>query len=721
MKIFETQALPDGGKILTKYNPDKKTDGHITLPSGITAVGERAFYDCAEIRSVAMPDTVVSIGASAFYGCTGLAEIHLSRGLKSIGSFAFNNCRSLTDIDLPEGLETLSTYAFEGCSSVTSLTLPTSLRYISDACFQGMTSLTEFKMEEGGRGFTVRDGVLYSADMTALIRYPTGREEDEFTLPRGVKVLSESCMSGADLSRIALPPELESIHSFALGNMPRLEELNLPRSLKYIDDYALSGSKSIDRLTVDPANGNYRAEGGALLSKNGSTFIMQIVKLTEPDLTLPAGVRTVGSRAFIAHSEIRSVTLPSSVTKIEDEAFFGCKNLEWIHLGRNIQSVSPTALKGCQRLKEIRCEGTKEEMASALNGDALPFGVKPEIIYGVEPRDDKQIEDENVAVPAKDDQSLADMRENLSLYLYQTLTDGGYEITGVKSKLHTELIIPEGVRRIGRDAFSGCERLERVLLPLGLEEIGSNAFALCRKLYDINLPRGLRKLGHLALYCTDISEITLPRSLISVGDRALSGCQSLRRIEVEEGNEHYLSRDGHLYGITNMGTMLIQYAPACPDSEFVCPDCQMYISPMCFAHAKNLRRIHLPESVFSICDSAFCNCTALAEINIPEGLLSIQTRAFAGCKSLTSVVLNINLQELGFCAFEGCTKLSYAFIPKYLKKLNPTAFNNCPSLKRVCYEGGRRFMKQIEVDRFYRDEMRKLKIKYNCKPKEQKK
>ena len=721
MKIFEIEALPGGGKILTKYNPDKKSDGNITLPSGVTAIGERAFYDRAEIRSVAMPDTVTDIASFAFNGCTGLAEIRLSRNIKSIGSFAFNNCRSLTGIDLPEGLQTLSTYAFHGCSSVTSLTLPTSLRCIGDACFHGMTSLTEFRMEEGGRGFTVRDGVLYSADMTSLVQYPQGREGDEFTLPRGVKVLSDHCMNGAGLRRIAMTPELELIRPFALGYMRRLEELALPRSLKYIDNYALTDSKSIDRLTVDPANKAYRAEGGALLNKNGSNFIMQIVKLTEPDLTLPLGVRTVSPRAFIAHSEIRSIALPSSVTRIEDDAFCGCCNLEWIHLGRNIQTISATALSGCRSLREIRCEGTEEEMASVIKEDALPFGVKPEIIYGVTPPDEKQTEDENIAIQAKDDQSLADMRENLSLYIYQTLPDGGYEITGVKSKLHTELIIPEGVRRIGRGAFNGCESLERVQLPLGLEEIGDNAFALCRRLYDITLPRGLRRLGHLALYCTDISEITLPGSLTAIGDRALAGCQSLRRIEVEEGNEHYLSRDGHLYGITNMGTMLIQYAPACPDTEFVCPDCQIDISPMCFAHAKNLRRIHLPESVISICDSAFYGCAAITEIDLPENLRLIQTRAFAECKSLTSAVMKENLQELGFCAFEGCTKLSYAFIPKYLKRLNPTAFNNCPSLKQVCYEGGRRFMKQIEVDRFYRDEMRKLKIKYNRKPKEQKK
>ena len=39
--------------------------------------------------------------------------------------------------------------------------------------------------------------------------------------------------------------------------------------------------------------------------------------------------------------------------------------------------------------------------------------------------------------------------------------------------------VPEGVTKIGREAFSGCAGLERVTLPESVTEIGYQAFAGC--------------------------------------------------------------------------------------------------------------------------------------------------------------------------------------------------------------------------------------------------
>jgi len=72
----------------------------ITLPEGMTAVGERAFSGNFYIKSVILPESMTSIERYAFNGCSGLASINFPNGLVSIGNDAFNGCK-LENLDLP--------------------------------------------------------------------------------------------------------------------------------------------------------------------------------------------------------------------------------------------------------------------------------------------------------------------------------------------------------------------------------------------------------------------------------------------------------------------------------------------------------------------------------------------------------------------------------------------------------------------------------------------
>ena len=46
-------------------------------------------------------------------------------------------------------------------------------------------------------------------------------------------------------------------------------------------------------------------------------------------------------------------------------------------------------------------------------------------------------------------------------------------------KIPSPLIIPEGCEKIGRNAFRGCEELEKVEIPKSVEKIGYCAFCDC--------------------------------------------------------------------------------------------------------------------------------------------------------------------------------------------------------------------------------------------------
>jgi len=76
----------------------------ITIPNGVTSIGDYAFFYCMSLTSITIPSSVTSIGSGAFTGCTSLASITIPSSVTSIGegAFASNSITSIT-INKPEG------------------------------------------------------------------------------------------------------------------------------------------------------------------------------------------------------------------------------------------------------------------------------------------------------------------------------------------------------------------------------------------------------------------------------------------------------------------------------------------------------------------------------------------------------------------------------------------------------------------------------------------
>ncbi len=47
----------------------------ITIPEGVTNIGENAFRGCSSLKSITIPERVTSIGEYAFYACDGLIDV----------------------------------------------------------------------------------------------------------------------------------------------------------------------------------------------------------------------------------------------------------------------------------------------------------------------------------------------------------------------------------------------------------------------------------------------------------------------------------------------------------------------------------------------------------------------------------------------------------------------------------------------------------------------
>ncbi len=94
----------------------------ITIPNGVTRIGNSLFYDCSSLTSVTIPDSVTRIGREAFYGCSSLMSVTIPNSVTSIGDWAFGVCRNLTSVTIPNSVTNIGSSAFYDCSNLTNIT-----------------------------------------------------------------------------------------------------------------------------------------------------------------------------------------------------------------------------------------------------------------------------------------------------------------------------------------------------------------------------------------------------------------------------------------------------------------------------------------------------------------------------------------------------------------------------------------------------------------------
>lgn len=158
-----------------------------------------------------------------------------------------------------------------------------------------------------------------------------------------------------------------------------------------------------------------------------------------------------------------------------------------------------------------------------------------------------------------------------------------------------EAILTEGIIYIGKNAFSGCEKLHQVVLPISVEEIEDSAFKNCSNLRSVSLPMTLKTIGSDAFKGTGLKMINIPESVFWLGDGIVADCQLL-------------------------------------DS------------------------VNLPDNIVKIPDRMFENCMNLKKVELHEKLEEIGERAFYGCSSMNFLIIPDSVKKIGLDAFANMDK-----------------------------------------------------------------
>ena len=99
----------------TPWNSNKGNITSVVIESGVTSIGNFAFYMCTNLVSVTIPNSVTCIGICAFFGCTNLASVTIPAGVTSISMFAFAQCPNLASVIIPASVMSIGDGAFASC------------------------------------------------------------------------------------------------------------------------------------------------------------------------------------------------------------------------------------------------------------------------------------------------------------------------------------------------------------------------------------------------------------------------------------------------------------------------------------------------------------------------------------------------------------------------------------------------------------------------------
>ena len=256
-----------------------------TIPESVTSIGEEAFKNCSNLKSVKVAnkdcydyfkdkvDDIAFYGANAsddgrclildgklkIFIAKGITEYTIPNSVTSIEKGAFYRCDSLTSITIPNSVTSIGYYAFKDCSSLTSITIPNSVTSIEEGAFWNCSSLTSI---------TIPDSV------TSIGKWAF-----------------QSCSS---LTSITIPNSVTSIGWYAFRGCSSLTSITIPNSVTSIEFSAFEGCSSITSITI------------------------------------PDSVTSIGKWAFQSCSSLTSITIPNSVTSIGKDAFYDCDNLTGI-------------------------------------------------------------------------------------------------------------------------------------------------------------------------------------------------------------------------------------------------------------------------------------------------------------------------------------------------------------------------------------------------------
>jgi len=577
--------------------------------SHASLLGERAFFQCKNLKTVHLQEGLTEIKNGCFSGCLNLEEIVIPKTVKKIGFRAFADCRKLKRVIIPEGVEKIDWAAFAGCSSLEEIVLPNSLKKIPPQLFLNCKNLKKV---------TLPENVTYVPD-----EFFKGCEKLNIVLDEKTKTLGNRVFDGC--CRLTnYPKQIEAMGEECFRNCRSLRKVCLNKKIEELKDGTFEGCSYLEQITRDGDESiiiGKRCFRNCTKLQNIPDFVsnyneqsfencLGLAEITITDSVIPfacfrgcQNIRTIhnqekikkigsfafsgnssleqfnlenvsdiGSEAFSHCHNLKNITFCSSTTKIGSRSFYDCRNLESVVFPEVLEEVGKEAFRKCPKIKSIYIPSNLKIIGNGA------FAEMDSLVYlDVSPHNKTFITPDHKIL-------IHSLQEKLVLYA-SGLKDKSYSLKDYNvsvDSLGRELIQP--IAYIGEKAFAGAKNLKEITICACTQDIELDSFEDCPNLTKLHVEA--------------IPLFTCPGFHIRNHGRYYS-------------SEHFKQKASLPFmEVSFHGDLVMIYTDAL--REF-----------------KNIEKVNLPtDTSYSISNGAFISSNKLKEVFIPNGVSSIAREAF---------------------------------------------------------------------------------------------
>ena len=596
-------------------------------------IGDRTFHSCDALTDVTVGKMASDINGDDFYGCTALTNITVDKECLLYDDR--DNCNAIIEkasnklllaskkTVIPNSVTSISGDAFHAHADM-DLTVPETVKSIDTYAFNGVSRLYfESETPAAINGNVFGWGAIYVPE-SAYDTYCNANVWSDYKsrivtteiANKSVEAYSTEGMSGVlnaiglnEVDKVVKLKVKGEINSYDItvfrDKMPLLNELDLSEatviasSKPFYKTYC-TGNNSLGGYAFYDLDKLISVTLPKGLKIFGDSAFYDCEKLTTVDASHTDEI-SIGTGAFGRCSKLENFVSPQKINNINGDAFHSCKKLENIELrkifgsigenaffGANIKNVDidsiggnieKYAFKECANLQNVRV-GT---MTGNLGNNAFAYCASlKNVEFGKGPArigsEVFEVSDSLVSFVAGE--GVSEVADNaFRACVYVKISVGGLETLKKDIIPRPELkkvVLPNGVQRIGKEAFYKCTSLSDFAIPQNAVNIGESAFYGCCSLQSVNIPEGTTSIKSGAFSgCSSLKNITFPSGLTSVGDRAFYDC-AFENLKL--------------------------------------PPVLKTIGEYAFGSCDNLTELHIPSAVENIENGAFAYCSKLNDI-----------------------------------------------------------------------------------------------------------